>query len=237
MQAPVQENAPEPVFHDNPLSGSDAPRERPQTYSSPMKPMLPSSATGHSQAGYGDNDNELVPSTGASAGQTYTPPARESVTAANADVDQEVFANKAVEPESDALSTAAQADSGQEFTPQQTPQTGLSDQPIAPEGRGTYIEEEVAREVPGQVTSTPQLGREVVSHHLAEDESNIPAQDNTAVSQHVDVSEPVLVEEPVVADIAREVPIESAPQQTEFGEHLRPLYLRDKFACNSTSRE
>ena len=224
MQAPAQDVAAEPVFHDNPLSGNDIPQDRPQTYSSPLKPMMPSNNTGYSQAGYGSNNNgEYAGTTEAPARQpSYTSPASEAVTAANAGIEQEVFANKAIEPESDALSTAAHADSAQEFAPQSTAQTAGADQAIAPEGRGTYLEEEVAREIPGQVTSTPQLAGETTSHSVQpefEGQGDVAVQDHVTASQPVAVSEPFTVEEPVVAETARELPIETAPQEnvTESG--------------------
>lgn len=222
MQAPAAEPAAEPVFHDNPLSGNDIPQERGQTYSSPMKPMMPASTPGYSQAGY--SQGEPTPT---SAGQSsYTSPASESVIAANAGIEQEVFASKAVKPESDALSTAA-ADSAQVFAPQSGAQAERLEQPIAPEGRGSYIEEEVAREIPGEVTSTPQLGGE--GWH-AQYQAGTEAGNYLGGQDRVAVSEPVTVEGPV-AETAREVPVESGLQGTgpslisapTYGNHLPVL--------------
>lgn len=178
-----------------------------------MKPMMPFNNTGYSQAGYGSNTSgEYAGTTEAPARQpSYTSPASEAVTTANAGIEQEVFANKAIEPESDALSTAAQADSAQEFAPQPPAQTAGADQAIAPEGRGSYLEEEVAREIPGQVTSTPQLAGDTMPEF--EGQGNVAVQDHVTASQPVAVSEPVTVEEPVVAETAREVPIETVPQE------------------------
>ena len=74
---------------------------------------------------------------------------------------------------------------------------------VIPHGRGNRYEEEVAREVPGRVTNSPQLSGQPRSL-----DSQFEAQDNIATQQPVSVPEPEVVEE-VVPVAAREVPIQA----------------------------
>ena len=75
---------------------------------------------------------------------------------------------------------------------------------VITEGRGNFVEEEVAREIPGRVTN-----------------SQFEAGDNIATEQPVRVSEPEIVEEaaPVAA---REVPIE-APAPVQEVTHVQEV--------------
>lgn len=122
VQASATEARPEPVFHENPLSG-EAPPSRAPTYRSPVKPFLPGSANREDYHTQPEAEGQAAypGETRAVAGEplgSAPPPASAAVTAANAEVEQQVLANKPVEPETGAYSTAAEADSSQEHAAQ-----------------------------------------------------------------------------------------------------------------------